>query len=350
MSWQFAVDRHASRNSWTCLLLLLRQTSWKSLAYSWRNPSNVHNIQTSGKSWTCLHKSVIYTESAGVFSSFFFFSFFLLRKPSVVQNVRASRKSCTCFLPSPPDVQNVQPLVCSWRIPSVVRTVPHFQEVVNSLSLSPSEVQDIRDVQKVLNVFLRRLNMSLTSRKSWTCCCCFCQGSRCPWRLQSCERIFAEVQDIPDVKKVLNVFCGSSSESPDVPDFLNFLNVFWKVRQTSRKSWTYLRKSTKSATAMARYVSQSVLVCSFCCNTSTEGRGRIWEINETFDNQNSAARTVLKKRKRARPYNTYPLLNELRWLPVTFRLEYKVETFAYRHLDSSLNITLFHLSASLCTY
>ena len=97
---------------------------------------------------------------------------------------------------------------------------------------------------------------------------------------------------------------------------------------------------------MARYVSQSVLVCSFCCNTSTEGRGRIWEITQTYDNQNSAARIVPKKRKRARPYNTYPLLNELHWLPVTFRLEYKVAIFAYRHLDSKVAFTLFYFSAS----
>lgn len=201
----------------------------------------------------------------------------------------------------------------------MVQTVPHFQEVVNSLSTSVWGARRLWCPESPERIFAE-VKYVPDARKSWTCCC-FCRGSRCPWRLQSCQRIFAEVQDIPDVKKVLNVF-WEVRQSPDVPDFLKFLNVFWKVRQMSRKSWTYLRKSTKSATAMARYVSQSVLVCSFCCNTSTEGRGRIWEINETYDNQNSAARIVPKKRKRARPYNTYPLLNELHWLPVTFRLEY----------------------------
>ena len=78
----------------------------------------------------------------------------------------------------------------------MVQTVPHFQEVVNSLSLRPSEVQDVYDVQKVLNVFLRRLNMSLTP--------------------ESRERVvvFAEVQDVPDVYKVVNVFLRRFRISP----------------------------------------------------------------------------------------------------------------------------------------
>ena len=41
------------------------------------------------------------------------------------------------------------------------------------------------------------------------------------------------------------------------------------------------------------------------------------------------------------------LLNELHWLPVKFRCEYKIATLAYRHFDGILPS---YLSASLCTY
>jgi hypothetical protein len=60
--------------------------------------------------------------------------------------------------------------------------------------------------------------------------------------------------------------------------------------------------------------------------------------------QNSAARLVLKKRKRD---HVTPLLKELHWLPVKFRCQYKMATLAYRHFDGSLPA---YLSASLCTY
>ena len=49
--------------------------------------------------------------------------------------------------------------------------------------------------------------------------------------------------------------------------------------------------------------------------------------------QNSAARPVLKKRKRD---HTTPLLNELHWLAVKFRCGYKTATLANRHFDGTL--------------
>ena len=58
----------------------------------------------------------------------------------------------------------------------------------------------------------------------------------------------------------------------------------------------------------------------------------------------SAAQLVLKKRKRD---HITPLLNEVHWLPVKFRCEYKIATLAHRHFDGSLSS---YLSASLCTY
>ena len=41
------------------------------------------------------------------------------------------------------------------------------------------------------------------------------------------------------------------------------------------------------------------------------------------------------------------LLNELHWLPVKFRREYKIATLSYRHFNGTLPS---YLSACLCTY
>ena len=49
--------------------------------------------------------------------------------------------------------------------------------------------------------------------------------------------------------------------------------------------------------------------------------------------QNSAARLVLKKRKRD---HITPLLIQLHWLPLSFRIQYKLALFAYRHFENSL--------------
>ena len=52
------------------------------------------------------------------------------------------------------------------------------------------------------------------------------------------------------------------------------------------------------------------------------------------------------EKKQKRDHIT-PLLNELHWLPVKFRCEYKIATLAYHHFDRTLPS---YLSASLCTY
>ena len=49
--------------------------------------------------------------------------------------------------------------------------------------------------------------------------------------------------------------------------------------------------------------------------------------------QNHAARVVMKKKMRD---HVTPLLRELHWLPVEYRYQFKIATFAYRHFDSSL--------------
>ena len=60
--------------------------------------------------------------------------------------------------------------------------------------------------------------------------------------------------------------------------------------------------------------------------------------------QNNAARLILKKSKRD---HVTPLLKDLRWLPVKYRIQYKLATLAFRHFDVTLPP---YLSSSLCTY
>ena len=60
--------------------------------------------------------------------------------------------------------------------------------------------------------------------------------------------------------------------------------------------------------------------------------------------QNNAARLILKKSKRD---HVTPLLKELHWLPVKYRIQYKLVTLAFLHFDGILPP---YLSSSLCTY
>ena len=49
--------------------------------------------------------------------------------------------------------------------------------------------------------------------------------------------------------------------------------------------------------------------------------------------QNNAERLILKKSKRD---HVTPLLKELHWLPVKYRIQYKLATLAFRHFDGTL--------------
>ena len=60
--------------------------------------------------------------------------------------------------------------------------------------------------------------------------------------------------------------------------------------------------------------------------------------------QNSAARLIFKKSKRD---HVTPLLKDLHWLRVKYRIQYKLATLAFRHFDGTLPP---YLSSSLCTY
>ena len=60
--------------------------------------------------------------------------------------------------------------------------------------------------------------------------------------------------------------------------------------------------------------------------------------------QNNAAKHVLRK---SRYVHVTPLLQELHWLPMKFRPQYKIATFVYRFFDGSLPVYVSH---TLCAY
>ena len=63
------------------------------------------------------------------------------------------------------------------------------------------------------------------------------------------------------------------------------------------------------------------------------------QIARTQKIQNNAARLILKKKSK-RDHVT-PLLKKLHWLPVKYRIQYKLATLAFRHFDGTLPPYLF---------
>ena len=59
---------------------------------------------------------------------------------------------------------------------------------------------------------------------------------------------------------------------------------------------------------------------------------------------NNAVRLILNKSKHD---HVTPLLKELHWLPVKYRIKYKLAKLAFRHFDGTLPL---YLSSSFCTY
>ena len=102
-------------------------------------------------------------------------------------------------------------------------------------------------------------------------------------------------------------------------------------------------RSYLSATTCARLVTALITSRLDYCNSVLAGLPAE-QISRLQRVQNSAARLVLKKRKRD---HVTPLLKELHWLPVAFRIHYKLALLAYRHFNSTLPS---YLSTALCTY
>ena len=130
------------------------------------------------------------------------------------------------------------------------------------------------------------------------------------------------------------------------------LSMQYQISSVCRASFLELRRLASIRPYLSERTSARLLAALITsrldyCNSVLDGLpakqiGRLQRV------QNSAARLVLKKQKQKRKRDHItPLLNELHWLPVKFRCEYKIATLAYRHFDGTLPS---YLSASVCTY
>ena len=79
------------------------------------------------------------------------------------------------------------------------------------------------------------------------------------------------------------------------------------------------------------------------CNSSLTGITTD-QLNRLQRIQNCVARLIMKKRKYD---HITPVIYELHWLPLEFRIQYKLAVFAFRHFEDTLPT---YLSATLCTY
>ena len=98
---------------------------------------------------------------------------------------------------------------------------------------------------------------------------------------------------------------------------------------------------TQSATA--QLVSSAITSQLDYCNSILAGLP-LKQILRLQRVQNNAAKLVLRKSKYD---HVTPLLQELHWLPIKFRPQYKIATFVYRFFDGSLP---GYLSQTLCAY
>ena len=79
------------------------------------------------------------------------------------------------------------------------------------------------------------------------------------------------------------------------------------------------------------------------CNLSLTGIATD-QLNRLQRIQNCAARLIMKKRKYD---HITPVIHELHWLPLEFRIQYKLAVLAFRQFEGTLPT---YLSATLCTY
>ncbi len=126
------------------------------------------------------------------------------------------------------------------------------------------------------------------------------------------------------------------------------LSMHNHISDVCRKAFFHLRRIALvrpylSDSAAARLVTAFVSSRLDYCNSVLAGLPAD-QINRLQRIQNCAARLVLKKNKRE---HITPLLFQLHWLPVQFRIQFKLAVFAYRFFENSLPS---YLSASLTAY
>ena len=102
-------------------------------------------------------------------------------------------------------------------------------------------------------------------------------------------------------------------------------------------------RSYLSESATAKLVTALISSRLDYCNSVYSGLPNE-QVNRLQRVQNSAARLVLRRRKRE---HVTPMLKELHWLPVRFRCQYKLAILAYRYFEGSLPA---YLSNVLCTH
>ena len=120
------------------------------------------------------------------------------------------------------------------------------------------------------------------------------------------------------------------------------------ISETCRTCFLYIRRIAAirpylSETAAVRLVTAFVSSRLDYCNSLLIGLPAE-QTNRLQRVQNSAVRLVLKKRKRE---HITPFLMQLHWLPVRFRIQYKLAVLAYRFFDGSLPS---YLSEALFAY
>ena len=120
------------------------------------------------------------------------------------------------------------------------------------------------------------------------------------------------------------------------------------IGDVCRKAFFHLRRIALirpylSESATARLVTALISSRLDYCNSVLTGLPAD-QINRLQRVQNCAARLVLRKNRRE---HITPLLFQLHWLPIKFRIQFKIAIFAYRFFENSLPS---YLSAALTAY